>query len=203
MPDLRQRGWSPAMIRDLLGEPDHTRPNPIFRSGAPMALYRVSRVEDAEAGSDFTRRAEQAARRAAAARHNAQRRRDATLEMIRAAPIDVPDMDRRLLAERAVAHRNRRVDSDAEDPGLFPFPARVEDVPTAVRHRWEVNYLRHARTPYDSLLADLRGRVGRVQAELLLRRRIYAAIAACYPDLSEECDRQLARRIIIDRDEPP
>ncbi|WP_344162147.1 hypothetical protein [Nocardiopsis rhodophaea] len=203
MPDLRHRGWSPAMIRDLLGEPDHIRPNPLFRAGAPMALYRVARVEDAESGPDFAARAEQASRRAAAARHNAERRREATLGMIRAAPIDIPDLDRRLLTEYAVAHRNRRVDSGAEAPGLFPSPARMEDVPIAVRHRWEVNYLRHARTPYDSLLTALRGRVGRVQAELLLRRRVYAAIAARYPDLAGECDRQLARRIIIDGGEPP
>ncbi|MBB6171644.1 hypothetical protein HNR23_001704 [Nocardiopsis mwathae] len=127
-----------------------------------------------------------------------------TLGLVRAAPIDVPALDRRRLAEYAAAHRNRRADSDAEDRGSYvASPARVEDVPTAVRSRWEVDYLRHVRTPYDSLLADLRGRVGRVQAELLLRRRVYTAIAARYPDLSAECDRQLARRVAIDAEEPP
>ncbi|MBB6171646.1 hypothetical protein HNR23_001706 [Nocardiopsis mwathae] len=74
MPELRQRGWSPAMVRDLLGAPDRTRTNPIFRSGAPMALYRLPRVEDAETGEGFASRAEQASRRAAAARRNADRR---------------------------------------------------------------------------------------------------------------------------------
>jgi hypothetical protein len=46
---LRKRGWSRADIKALLGDPDLVLPNPEFHSAAPMKLYRVGRVEDAEA----------------------------------------------------------------------------------------------------------------------------------------------------------
>lgn len=40
---LRERGWSPAMIRDLLGDADQTRPNPYSRKAAPMRLWSTQR----------------------------------------------------------------------------------------------------------------------------------------------------------------
>ena len=43
MAGLRERGWSDVMIRDYLGEPDATRPNPRYRSAAPMKLYLAER----------------------------------------------------------------------------------------------------------------------------------------------------------------
>ena len=36
---LKARGWTDALIRDLLGAPDQTRINPHHRSGPPMRLY--------------------------------------------------------------------------------------------------------------------------------------------------------------------
>src|SRR4051812_766800 len=45
MPALKARGWSPAMIRRLVGEPDRLAPNPRARSAAPARLYAVERVE--------------------------------------------------------------------------------------------------------------------------------------------------------------
>jgi hypothetical protein len=50
---LRARGWTPALIRDLLGEPDRRAQNPHYKSGSPMQLYLVGRVEDAEASDQF------------------------------------------------------------------------------------------------------------------------------------------------------
>ena len=44
MSGLRERGWSDAMIRDYLGDPDATRPNPRYRSAAPMKLYLAERA---------------------------------------------------------------------------------------------------------------------------------------------------------------
>jgi hypothetical protein len=46
---LRERGWTVAMIREYLGEPDTTRPNPRYWRAAPMKLYLAERAELAEA----------------------------------------------------------------------------------------------------------------------------------------------------------
>jgi hypothetical protein len=41
---MAEHGWTKAMIRELLGEPDKLAPNPHYRSAAPMRLYKVERV---------------------------------------------------------------------------------------------------------------------------------------------------------------
>jgi hypothetical protein len=66
-PGLKQRGWTEAMIRDLLGEPDLYADNPHYKTAAPRRLWRLRKVEAAEAGPEFTQRRERAKRQSAAA----------------------------------------------------------------------------------------------------------------------------------------
>ena len=195
VPQLRHRGWSPAMIRDLLGVPDDTSPNPRFRSAAPMGLYAAQRVEDVENTPDFATRARQAARRGAAARAVAERKRAATLEQMRRRPIELPLLGREQLSRRAIAHYNELLARSGDPVSQCPSPNHPNDIAPDTLLRWEVNYLRHVLTPYDTLLAELSGRIGRVEAEMLVRRRVYTAIAVRYPHLACECDRQLAERV--------
>ncbi len=56
MSGLRERGWTDAMIRDYLGDPDATRPNPRYWSAAPMKLYLADRAEAAEATPEWAAR---------------------------------------------------------------------------------------------------------------------------------------------------
>ena len=67
---VKQRGWTEAMVREVLGEPDATAPNPHYRSaGAPMRLYYLDRVVEAETTEEF-----------AAAKAKAERRRRSSLK---------------------------------------------------------------------------------------------------------------------------
>ena len=55
--ELKQRGWTPALIRDFLGRPDATRPNQM-RLGSrrrlpPVKLYLQDRVNEVEATEEF------------------------------------------------------------------------------------------------------------------------------------------------------
>ena len=54
------------MIREYLGEPDATRPNPRYSSAAPMKLYLAERAETAEASPEWAERQRRGARRRAA-----------------------------------------------------------------------------------------------------------------------------------------
>ncbi|WP_019586696.1 hypothetical protein [Deinococcus apachensis] len=64
--ELKERGWTPAMIRDLLGQHDAERPNEMRvgrrdrRLDAPMKLYFRDRVEHAEMSEVFARAQERA-----------------------------------------------------------------------------------------------------------------------------------------------
>lgn len=64
---LKERGWTDAMIRDLLGEPDLLADNPHYKSAAPWRLWRLQRAEVAEATPEFAQRKERAERQRAAA----------------------------------------------------------------------------------------------------------------------------------------
>jgi hypothetical protein len=71
-PELRKRGWTEAMIRDLLGKPDPRVDNPHYSSAAPMRLWRLQKVEVAEALPEFAGRRERAVRQCAAAARAAE-----------------------------------------------------------------------------------------------------------------------------------
>jgi hypothetical protein len=74
-PALKQRGWTEAMIRDLLGAPDLTVKNPHYSSAAPMRLWRLRRAEEIEASPEFARERERAGRRRAGAARAAETRK--------------------------------------------------------------------------------------------------------------------------------
>ncbi|MFD7322633.1 hypothetical protein ACFV9D_16320 [Streptomyces sp. NPDC059875] len=176
---LRARGWTDAMVRDLLGAPDVQGRDPRRWSIAPVRLYRVARVEAVERTPEFTRCAADSGRRSSAAEAGAEARRQAVLAAIRAEPIEVPRLPAAELERRAVRHRHLL---GARSPGGVAAGALV---------RWQVNYLWHALSRYETLLDGLYGATGRTEAERLLRRRLYEAIAAAYPHLAQECRRRM------------
>ncbi|MER7519897.1 hypothetical protein [Streptomyces sp. NPDC126499] len=172
---LRGRGWSDAMVNELLGQADVQGRDPRRWSPAPVRLYLLARVEAVERTPEFT-----SGRSSAATGVAAERRRRAVLAAIRAEPIEVPRIPTPELERRAVRHRHLL---GARGPGGVTAGAMV---------RWQVGYLRHALSRYESLLDDLYGDTGRAEAERLLRRRLYEAIAAAYPALAPECRRRMA-----------
>lgn len=176
---LRERGWSDAMVRELLGAPDVQGRDPRRWSIAPVRLYRLARVEAVERTPEFARCAAASGRRSSAAEAGAEARRRAVLAAIRAEPVDVPRLPAAELERRAVRHRHLL---GARGPGGLAAGALV---------RWQVSYLRHALSRYETLLDGLYGATGRAEAERLLDRRLYGAIAAAYPALAAECGRRI------------
>lgn len=84
--DLKERGWTPALITRFLGEHDRTRPNGLKmgrRRLPPVKLYAEERVLDVERRDDFLAaqaRAADARDRAARARETREQRRALLLE---------------------------------------------------------------------------------------------------------------------------
>jgi hypothetical protein len=61
-------------------------------------------------------------------------------------------------------------------------------------NRWAVNYARHILTEYEQQLMEIAGKIGADEARMLIRERIYEAIADQWPELFDECMRQLELR---------
>ncbi|SRR5258708_36382399 len=74
--DLITRGWTEGLIKKHLGEPDELKTNPHYKSGPPMRLYSMSRVEPFEKEAWFLETKSIRAIRSAAARKAAERKRE-------------------------------------------------------------------------------------------------------------------------------
>ncbi|MFB7030538.1 MULTISPECIES: hypothetical protein [unclassified Streptomyces] len=103
---VRRRGWTDAMVRDLLGTPDVQGRDPRRWSLAPVRLYLLARVETVERTPEFAGASELSRVRSPATGAYAERRRAAVLAAIRAEPIEVPRLPGPELERRAVRHRH-------------------------------------------------------------------------------------------------
>lgn len=154
--DLKERGWTPGLIRKFLGEHDDTRPNGLKmgrRRLPPVKLYREERVLDAEREEAFL--VGQA--RAADARARAERARE----------------------ERATK-RAALLDATAESylPVIHPEPLRKGSVRKA-----REPYLPGLEDTLSRLVREIDKVTPREEAELRagLMERLHTALAAAYP----------------------
>jgi hypothetical protein len=194
---LRERGWTPALIRDFLGAPDTLKRNPYYAKAAPMRLYAVSRIEAAEQLPAFLVAQERASRRAEAANTAAGTRRAILFQRVAAMEIRVEELSLERVQRRAIAAFNAR--NEMAEPATEASAAAFLD-------RIMVNYVRHHLTAYDAHLEELAGRTGVRAAVRTIRRRIYATIAHTYPALAAECGRQMEDRGLVswrDDEDPP
>jgi len=185
---LKFRGWTLSLIRRFLDPPDATAPNPHYRSaGAPMKLYDAVRVQTLETTPVVTDALTQARQRSLRAKDRAAHQRQAIIEAVRSWTIVIPALQPDRLQSRAIRHYNALWTTR----GHYDKCATIHDDPEFLE-RITVNYLRHACTDYDDRLVELYGAIGATEARPLLKRRILTAIAATYPALAAECQRQAA-----------
>ncbi|GKQ38181.1 hypothetical protein ALMP_47150, partial [Streptomyces sp. A012304] len=107
-------------------------------------------------------------------------------------PLDVPRLAPDRLAALAVEHRRRR--DGRPRRGRAADATAADGTGSDALDRWMVDYLCHRLTRCTEILGELYGGAGRAAAEELLRRRVYAAISEAYPNLAQECERQLRER---------
>ena len=198
-PNLRSRGWTDGLIDKLLGEPDRKCPNPHYRSGGDMALYLASRVEATEAehqvALDDAR--QKHARRCEAAHKALRTKRKRTKQRARAMITPPPRWPLPKLVQRACEDYNQRPSYvgtrweddwvDAEDHHRDKANPNSDK---AFLDRICVNFLRHCLTSYDDAIVQ-EGKVGGRQVYKPVRCKALQEIAKVYPELAEECQRQM------------
>lgn len=184
---LRERGWTVAAINRFLGEPDY-----VGGWSRTYYLYTEARVHAAEMTDQYRAWREASLARTARSKASASRRR---AQLLQALQDWHPDFD---IAEDVTL--GEVIGDGIEAYNLHQRATRDEPYwadrksDRAFLDRITVNYLRHNVTDYDDMLQELRGRVGVRDAEDLFRERVYEAIASRFPELAEECGRQLRHR---------
>lgn len=198
---LNKRGWSPKLITNFLGDPDDVKP---LGKYCEEHLYFLPRIEKIEKLEDFKKsQAKYLTRRNAgkqAAKNQAQKRIEAARTMI----IRVRRLAEDEVLEAAIEHynfRRRRVYYDDWDDAPYESLPADPNSDLRVLERITVNYIRHNLTSYDSKLFQQRGRIGGDEAVPIIRRRVFEEIACAYPQLADECDRQMLSRGLITQTE--
>jgi hypothetical protein len=182
---LKARGWTQSLIVSL-GEPDALKRNPHYAKAAPMRLYDLARVAAVEASAALVAAKAGAAGRRAGAKAAVETKRAALMRQIREMQVTVETRSAAWIRHQAIeAYNERNWDS---------FEGASNDSSPEFLERISVNFIRHNLTAYDSALEEVAGRVGKAVAVQAIRTKIYEAIAATYPALADECNRQLMRR---------
>jgi hypothetical protein len=184
MADLRERGWTDAMVRDYLGEPDATRPNPRYWNAAPMKRYLTERAGAAEASPEWAERRALGARRRTAGLAAAGRKRAETEALARQLAADLVTSlafpaDPRQAAIEAYNkwHSDSCTCSAWRELGFCDKRTDATNSAEFLR-RITVNYARHRLTGYDRAYNRLAGRAGHQDAHEVLRAAVNAAIEA-------------------------
>lgn len=190
---LKHRGcWTPALIKQFLGEPDTTAVNPHYRSGPRMQLYLLERVEKAEASPEFQEALTKARARQKSAAKAIHTKVQRTVALARQLELTVEKIPLGKLKKLAVEHWlafKRERDYWYDHPQLEPW-----DKPDPFRDRICVNFLRHQASEYHVNLQIVSGKTGIGEAYYIFWQQIATAIKEAYPVLAEEVDRQFAER---------
>ena len=167
---LRERGWTPKLIEDLLGEPDETRLNPRYRSGHLMCLWDARRVQDAEQDYVFVQAQERLAGLRTKAKARAAAARETEIAWARTTPI---------LLQAA--------------QGLSLKTLRKEVIAVGrVGGGLLLAHIRHRRTNYDALTSKVRA--CNPDAYLVICERVTDTIVSRWPDLRAAGERFMERK---------
>ena len=187
---LKERGWTDGLIKKYLPNADQTSPNPYYNNGASMRWYLLSRVKQIESTRGWQADKAKAEKRQQSALKGVDTKLAKMKEHLDDIEIKVPKLSREYLVNRACQHYNDRQRFRSYGEGSYATPTSDEPF----LQRITVNYLRHTLTEYEPRLKEVKGKVGRDDAYFEINRKIYNAISEKYPDLKDECDRQMANK---------
>ena len=167
---LKRRGWTDKLITDLLGPPDRTAPNPVYRSAARMRLYQRERVEVAEQHHTFVQHLNKSASRRHSAAKASQNRRNDTIRWAAETPIHWVCPTQSFEELRAAS----RINSDHYD-------ADQQCIDFVINHC----------SDFQAAAAQAYGMTGKSQANAVLTTRICNELSQHWPQLRNACERRI------------
>ena len=188
-PELRDGGWTEAMVREFLGEPDDTYVNPHWRSGPPGRLWLRSRVNQVMASPEWRDRRVAARKRRRSSAKAVETKRAKLQQYAENVEIVVPVLPVDRLVRGAIASYNtaERRERDGFHASIF---SDLDFLDRICR-----NYLRHEITHYEHELAIIYGKVGVDSAYAEIKARVMDEIDAAYPTLQADIEAYCARTI--------
>lgn len=190
--DLKDRGWTTALINEFLIKEDRKE----HPTAAPIALYHRSRVEQIEKSERFLRWKEKSDRRSSSARHAVKSRskeRSRTMFSIRIHVRKLPESD---LLDLAITDYNLRLEKSQKPAGTALRPANRASR-TFFLNRICVTYAMHNLTTFE-YPENTKARFNEADLLRILYADICDEIGKIYPDLKYDANRQKSRFLSSD-----
>lgn len=193
-------GFSEKLITNLLPEPI-LKPNPKFKSAAPMKLWLITDVDEAMKTAEFNEYQEKAKKRREGAKKAVETKTaklheevSTKIDAISVKKIDGNDLIARTLSEKAdwFNYQNMLRNNWYDTPDPYNADKQTQE-------RWQVNYIRHNLTQYDESLYEMSGKVGCHSEYIRYKEAVLRKIGETYPKLKEECYRQINKLKSADR----
>lgn len=183
-----QRGWTKSLIDKYLPAPKEVR-NPHYRCAAPMKLWELLDVENAEKREDFNSdlaRIRQRKNNSAKAVETKKRKlKEAMEEAAKNAYVIL--LDDKELRKEAIDQQQYWYDLHFD----WRHERSTEWADEETIQRWVVNYIRHNLVNYDSMLFSNKGKTGKDDVYPIFKKLILTKIADAYPNYADECSRQI------------
>ena len=176
---LKDLGFSERLIEKLLPAP-LLADNPHHAKAKPMKLWEKSVVYEAMKNKEFKDYQMSRQRRSFAMKKRAEEKRLITKNLMFDAlkEVKVRNVTDEELYRRIIKYYKVDIDKPTiEQDGRYP--------------KWAVNTIRHQLTNYNRLYNILSGKIGHEQAYVFLKEEILKIIARFYPQVEEDCARQI------------
>lgn len=198
----KERGWTDFLIAKFLPGPCKEVPNPHYRSGSPMQLYGIERVQEIESREDFQKDFLLRQPRKIAALQSAKKTVSTKTEKLKTQidniQINIPLLPVDVIRKRAISafndkQRDKEYRAFLRDDNT-EFVPRFADLNSeeSFLNRLCVNYLRHhSESNYREGFYTIKGKTGCRSVYPVFKQKVLSAIAEKYPCFKAECDRQL------------
>ena len=185
--EVKKLGFNDKLIKELLPEPE-LKTNPKYKKAYPMKLWKMADIEKAMETETFAEEQKKIQQRRKQSEKAVQTKFDKTISDIQRQlekiVVKREDMDK--VRKATISMKQQWYNSQ---DGIIPKTTYGADEATI--ERWMVNYIRHRLTTYDAELESLFRKIGKDHAQYILHDGILKKIAEVYPELKEECERQM------------
>jgi hypothetical protein len=191
---LKYRGWTDKAISTFLPTHDKEAKNPHYSKSSPMRLYLTLRVEEIEKSREYKQFIDGNKSRVNGASKAVSTKKNRLLNEVLGWDISLKYKPVEVVIQDAI----RSYNSFHEDLLIERGHNYTDASPssnTEFLNRITVNHIRHNLSYYDEKLERLFGKVGKMEAYIILNKKIYAKIGDMHPALAAECKRQLDRKM--------
>lgn len=194
--ELKKRGWTEALMEELLPKPQ-LKHNP-YTGKLNMRLWLESDVASAEKSAAFKKHFEKYSKRVNSAKKatitkyaKTERNAEEIINRIKIEKMTMEELKKLTISIQQQVYDRKELLNMEKGLYNYGFEHNAADADEATIKRWMVNTLRHNFTSYDSYFDTFKGAAGGKDAMLDIRDAILTKIGEEYPELKDECEQQI------------